>query len=68
MTMDLGKDTAGNPIFVDLTRLTNMHIASSSDSAQNTILNNMLLCFLYRSQPSEVNLLLIGPQWDDHNM
>ncbi|MCR4667250.1 MAG: DNA translocase FtsK [Desulfovibrio sp.] len=62
LTMVLGKDTAGKPLFADLARMPHMLIAGATGTGKSVCLNSILASFLYRAQPSELKLLLIDPK------
>ena len=62
LTMALGKDTAGKPVFADLAQMPHMLIAGATGTGKSVCLNSILASFLYRSQPSELKLLLIDPK------
>ena len=62
LTMVLGKDTAGKPVFADLAKMPHMLIAGATGTGKSVCLNSILASFLYRTQPSELKLLLIDPK------
>lgn len=62
LLMALGKDTAGRPVFADLALMPHMLIAGATGTGKSVCLNSILASFLYRSQPSELKLLLIDPK------
>ncbi|MBQ7739129.1 MAG: DNA translocase FtsK 4TM domain-containing protein, partial [Desulfovibrionaceae bacterium] len=62
LTMVLGKDTTGNPVYADLAKMPHMLIAGATGTGKSVCLNCILASLLYRTQPDEVKLLLIDPK------
>ena len=62
LTMVLGKDTTGNPVYADLAKMPHMLIAGATGTGKSVCLNCILASLLYRAQPDEVKLLLIDPK------
>lgn len=62
LTMALGKDTAGNPVFANLAKMPHMLIAGATGTGKSVCLNSILASFLFRAQPKDVKLLLIDPK------
>lgn len=61
-SMALGKDIAGEPVVVDLTKMPHLLVAGTTGSGKSVGLNVMLLSILYKSTPSEVRMILIDPK------
>ena len=62
LTMVLGKDTTGNPVYADLAKMPHMLIAGATGTGKSVCLNCILASLLYRTQPDEVKLLLVDPK------
>ncbi len=62
ITLALGKDIAGLPIVVDLARMPHLLVAGTTGSGKSVGINAMLLSLLYKSDPSQVRLILIDPK------
>ncbi|MGL4722197.1 MAG: DNA translocase FtsK [Desulfovibrionaceae bacterium] len=62
LTMALGKDTAGNPFFADLAKMPHLLIAGATGAGKSVCLNSIILSFLYKASPKELQLLLIDPK------
>lgn len=62
LTLALGKDIAGTPIVVDLSRMPHLLIAGTTGSGKSVGVNTMLLSILFKVSPEEVRLILIDPK------
>lgn len=61
LTLVLGKDVSGVPIFSDLARMPHILVAGSTGAGKTIFLNSLLLSLLYRP-PSNVNPFGGGPE------
>lgn len=62
LTLILGKDIAGFPVVVDLTRMPHLLVAGTTGSGKSVGVNAMLLSLLYKAGPDKVRLLMIDPK------
>jgi len=62
LTLALGKDIAGHPVVVDLARMPHLLVAGTTGSGKSVGINAMLLSLLYKSDPTQVRLILIDPK------
>jgi S-DNA-T family DNA segregation ATPase FtsK/SpoIIIE len=62
ITLGLGKDIAGKPVVVDLGRMPHLMVAGTTGSGKSVGVNAMILSLLYKSDPTQVRLLLIDPK------
>lgn len=62
LTLALGKDIAGFPFVVDLTRMPHLLVAGTTGSGKSVGLNAMLLNLLYKWTPEQVRMILIDPK------
>ena len=62
LTMALGKDISGKPVVADLARMPHLLVAGTTGSGKSVGVNAMLLSLLYKSDPSQVRLILIDPK------
>ena len=62
LTLALGKDIAGKPVTVDLSKMPHLLVAGTTGSGKSVALNAMLLSILYKSTPDEVRMILIDPK------
>lgn len=62
LTVALGRDIAGKPVFTDLTKMPHLLIAGTTGSGKSVCTNAMIQSVLYKSSPEEVRMLLIDPK------
>lgn len=62
LAVALGKDIAGNPICVDLSRMPHLLVAGTTGSGKSVALNAMILSLLYKATPNQVRVILIDPK------
>ncbi|WP_373886032.1 DNA translocase FtsK [Desulfovibrio legallii] len=62
LTMILGKDIAGQPYMADLTRMPHLLVAGATGAGKSVCLNGILISLLYRTQPEDLQLLLVDPK------
>ncbi len=62
LTVALGRDIAGKPVFADLSKMPHLLIAGTTGSGKSVCTNSMIQSILYKSSPEEVRMLLIDPK------
>ncbi len=62
LTLALGKEINGAPIFADLARIPHLMIAGTTGSGKSVGVNAMILSLLYRLSPDQCRLILIDPK------
>lgn len=62
LTVALGKDIAGTPMFSNLSKMPHLLVAGTTGSGKSVCLNSMIVSLLYNATPDEVKLLLIDPK------
>ncbi|NDY89675.1 DNA translocase FtsK [Ideonella livida] len=62
LTIALGKDIVGAPVVADLARMPHCLVAGTTGSGKSVGINGMILSLLYKSDPSQVRLILIDPK------
>lgn len=62
LTVALGKDIAGSPMFSNLSKMPHLLVAGTTGSGKSVCLNSMIVSLLYNATPDEVKLLLIDPK------
>ncbi len=62
VSLALGHDIAGRPVVVDLAKMPHLLVAGTTGSGKSVGINAMLLSMLFKSDPSEVRLIMIDPK------
>jgi S-DNA-T family DNA segregation ATPase FtsK/SpoIIIE len=62
LPMFLGKDAAGQPLIVDLSKAPHMLIAGTTGSGKSVCMNTIIMGFLYTKKPNELKLVLVDPK------
>jgi S-DNA-T family DNA segregation ATPase FtsK/SpoIIIE len=62
LTLALGKDIGGDPVFADLARMPHLLVAGTTGSGKSVAVNSMILSLLYRLKPEQCRLIMIDPK------
>ena len=62
LTLVLGKDVSGIPVYTDLARMPHLLVAGATGTGKTIFLNNLILSLLYRNSPETLRLILIDPK------
>ena len=62
LALALGKDIAGHPMVVDLTRMPHLLVAGTTGSGKSVAINAMVLSLLYKSSAEHVRMVMIDPK------
>jgi len=62
LAVALGKDIAGQPVVTDLAKMPHLLVAGTTGSGKSVGINAMILSLLYKSEPSQVRLILVDPK------
>jgi S-DNA-T family DNA segregation ATPase FtsK/SpoIIIE len=62
LSIALGKDVMGNPLYADLAKMPHLLVAGSTGSGKTIFLNVLVLSLLYKNTPSLLKLILIDPK------
>ncbi len=60
--MALGKDIAGRPFVADLAKMPHLLVAGANGAGKSVCLNSILMSFLYKARPEDLQLLLVDPK------
>ena len=58
----LGKDSQGNPLIDDLTRMPHCLIAGTTGSGKSVCINTIIMSIMYTQRPDRVKLILVDPK------
>jgi S-DNA-T family DNA segregation ATPase FtsK/SpoIIIE len=62
LNIPLGKDTYGDPVYVDISTMPHLLIAGATGTGKSVSINAILLSLLYRASPADLGLILIDPK------
>ncbi|MCK6388913.1 MAG: DNA translocase FtsK 4TM domain-containing protein [Zoogloea sp.] len=62
LTVALGKDIGGQPVVADIAKTPHLLVAGTTGSGKSVGINAMILSLLYKSEPSDVRLILVDPK------
>jgi DNA segregation ATPase FtsK/SpoIIIE, S-DNA-T family len=62
LTMALGKDITGRPVFGDLGKMPHLLVAGATGSGKSVCLNGIIASLLVSATPDQVQLLMIDPK------
>ena len=62
LTVALGRDVSGAPIFDDLDRMPHVLIAGATGSGKSIMLRTIMATILFRASPEEVRFILVDPK------
>jgi len=62
LSVALGFDVSGKPIFADLARMPHVLVAGQTGSGKSVCINTFLSTLLYRTSPMELKLILVDPK------
>lgn len=62
LTVALGRDIPGKPIYCDLAKMPHLMIAGSTGSGKSVCINSILTSILVHSSPKEVRMILVDPK------
>ena len=68
LPLGIGKDIAGTPVVLDLTKMPHLLIAGTTGSGKSVGINGILLSLIYNSTPSDVRFILIDPKMLEFSM
>jgi len=62
LTVALGKDIGGQPVVADIAKTPHLLVAGTTGSGKSVGINAMILSLLYKSEPTDVRLILVDPK------
>ena len=62
LTLALGRDIGGQPVFADLARMPHLLAAGATGSGKSVAVNSMILSLICRNQPNRLRLIMIDPK------
>jgi S-DNA-T family DNA segregation ATPase FtsK/SpoIIIE len=62
LPMFLGKDSSGEPLVEDLTKMPHMLVAGTTGSGKSVCINTIIMSWLFLKRPDELKLILVDPK------
>lgn len=62
ISVSLGDDVAGEPIYIDISKMPHLLIAGATGMGKSVCINSMIVSLLYKATPEEVKLILVDPK------
>ncbi len=62
ITFVIGKDTAGTPIYANLTDMPHLLIAGATNTGKSVCINSIIMSILFRATPDEVKFIFVDPK------
>lgn len=62
LTVSLGVDTAGKPVYTDLAKTPHCLVAGTTGSGKSVGVNAMILSLLYRMTPKQLKFIMVDPK------
>jgi len=62
LCIPIGKDTYGEPVVADIATMPHLLMAGTTGTGKSVCINAVLISLLYRTNPSELGLILIDPK------
>lgn len=62
LTVALGRDVTGLPVYGSLERMPHLLVAGSTGSGKTILLNGLIISLLYQNSPRDLKLILIDPK------
>ena len=62
LTINLGRDVSGLPVFADLGKMPHLLVAGSTGTGKTIFLNSLILNLIYRNSPKILRFILVDPK------
>lgn len=62
LTVCLGMDVAGTPIYMNIAKMPHLLIAGATGMGKSVCINSFIVSLLYKARPDEVKLILVDPK------
>lgn len=62
LTVCLGEDVAGEPVYFDIAKMPHLLIAGTTGSGKSVCINSIIMSILYKAKSEEVKLILVDPK------
>lgn len=62
LSVSIGKDVKGTPVFGDMSRMPHLLIAGSTNSGKSVCINSMIVSLFYENSPDELKFIFVDPK------
>jgi len=62
LSICIGKDIAGRPVYIDISKLPHLLVAGTTGSGKSVSLNSMVTSLIFTRSPSELRFIMIDPK------
>lgn len=62
LSIALGKDVSGSPVYTDLADMPHMLVAGATGTGKTIFLNSLILSLLYKSTPDNLRIIMVDPK------
>ncbi len=62
LTVAIGVDTTGSPVYEDISKMPHALIAGTTGSGKSVAMNSFIISLLYRMSPEQLRLVMIDPK------
>lgn len=62
LSIALGRDVSGEPLFADLEKMPHMLVAGATGSGKSVTIHSLILSLLYKNSPDMLKLIMIDPK------
>jgi S-DNA-T family DNA segregation ATPase FtsK/SpoIIIE len=62
LTMSLGKDIYGDPVFADMTKMPHLLIAGTTGSGKSSLIHALINSLIFKNSPYDLKFILIDPK------
>lgn len=64
----IGKDTIGNPVITDLTKMPHLLVAGATGTGKSVGLNSLLISLMYKYSPQDLRFIIVDPKQVEFSM
>ncbi len=68
LSVCLGMDVAGKPIYFNIDKMPHLLIAGATGMGKSVCINSIIISILYKAKPDEVKLILVDPKKVEFNV
>lgn len=62
LSIALGKDVSGSPVYTDLADMPHMLVAGATGTGKTIFLNSLILSLMYKSTPDQLRIIMVDPK------